>query len=87
MDEREREDLALTGIEPKVAQGEGMLDARSDLLGGQVRSYLADGVARLESVVDWVGVLSFICFSLVPWCCGASLSVPFCGAGPAERDA
>ena len=45
-----------------------MLDARSDLLGGQVRSYLADGVARLESVVDWVGVLSFICFSLVPWC-------------------
>lgn len=43
-----------------------MLDARSGLLGGQVRSYLADGVARLDSVVDWAGVPSFVSC----WCLG-----------------
>ena len=57
-----------------------MIDARSGLLGGQVRSYLADGVARLEFLhLFLVGALVLWCLPFRPVLrCGA------CGKGCLE---
>jgi len=52
---------------------------------GRVVDISLMGLLVLSRVRRRLGGRSFMCFSLVP--CGASLSVPFCGAGPAERDA